>query len=75
MRHENCEWLKDNWKGKIYRSVNNRSLLVELVFSLYTTISFLLLVSLENWGALPYLFLFVIGYTYIFSLSLIHARR
>jgi len=67
--------LKDSWKGKIYRSVNRRSLLLEFIFSLYMTVSFLFLVSLENWGALPYLLLFVTGYVYIFGLSLIHARR
>ena len=66
---------KDSWKGKIYRSVNRRSLLLEFIFAVYMSVSFLFLVSLENWGALPYLLLFVTGYVYIFGLSLIHARR
>jgi cellulose synthase/poly-beta-1,6-N-acetylglucosamine synthase-like glycosyltransferase len=67
--------LKDNWRGKIYRSVNRRSLLLELFFAVYMTVSFLVLVSLENWGALPYLALFVTGHVYVVGLSLIHARR
>lgn len=69
------ESIKDSWKGKIYRSVNNRSLFVELFFAVYMIVSFVLLVSLQNWGALPYLLLFVVGYLYILGLSLIHARR
>ena len=69
------ETITDSWKGKIYRSINTKSLLLEFVFSLYMLVSFALLVSLENWGALPYLLLFVTGYVYIFGLSLLHARR
>jgi len=39
------------------------------------SVSFFVLVSLENWGALPYLALFVTGYLYVAGLSLIHAKR
>jgi len=69
------ESLKDSWKGKIYRSVNRRSLLLEFVFTVYMCIAFFVLISLENWGALPYLLLFVAGYLYIFGLSVLHAKR
>jgi cellulose synthase/poly-beta-1,6-N-acetylglucosamine synthase-like glycosyltransferase len=69
------ESMKDSWKGKIYRSVNSRSLVLEFLFAVYMSISFFVLVSLENWGALPYLLLFVTGYIYIFGLSLLHAKR
>jgi cellulose synthase/poly-beta-1,6-N-acetylglucosamine synthase-like glycosyltransferase len=69
------ESLKDSWRGKIYRSVNTRSLMLEIVFSLYMVASLFLLIVLKNWGALPYLLLFVSGYLYILGLSLLHSRR
>jgi cellulose synthase/poly-beta-1,6-N-acetylglucosamine synthase-like glycosyltransferase len=67
--------LKDSWRGKIYRSVSWRTLFIEILFAVYMSVSFLALVSLENWGALPYLALFVAGYAYVAGMSLIHARR
>jgi cellulose synthase/poly-beta-1,6-N-acetylglucosamine synthase-like glycosyltransferase len=67
--------LQDSWRGKIYRSVSRRTLLIEFVFAAYMAVSFLVLVSHENWGALPYLALFVTGYASVAGMSLIHARR
>ncbi|MEE9269826.1 MAG: glycosyltransferase [Candidatus Krumholzibacteria bacterium] len=69
------ETLKDNWKGKIYRSVNRRSLMLEFAFAVYMCATLVVLIYLKNWGALPYLLLFVIGYLYIFGLSILHAKR
>ncbi|MFQ5512031.1 MAG: glycosyltransferase [Candidatus Krumholzibacteriia bacterium] len=69
------ETLKDSWKGKIYKSVNRRSLMLEFAFAAYMCATLLVLIFLKNWGALPYLMLFVIGYLYIFGLSILHARR
>jgi cellulose synthase/poly-beta-1,6-N-acetylglucosamine synthase-like glycosyltransferase len=69
------ESLKDSWKGKIYRSVNRRSLLLEFFFTLYMCATFFVLIYFKNWGALPYLLLFIVGYLYIFGLSLVHAKR
>jgi len=69
------EKITDKWRGKIYKSSNTRSLVVELLFALYMCATLGLLVFLENWGALPYLMLFVVGYLYISGLSLLHAKR
>ncbi|UCH82823.1 MAG: glycosyltransferase family 2 protein [Candidatus Latescibacterota bacterium] len=69
------ENLRDNWKRKIYRSINSRSLLAEIIFSVYMCATLLALFKLENWGAMPYLLLFVTGYLYILGLSLFHAKR
>ncbi len=69
------ETLKDNWKGKIYKSGNRRSLVLEFFFAVYMCATLIVLIFLRNWGALPYLLLFVIGYLYIFGLSILHAKR
>lgn len=69
------ETLRDNWRGKIYRTVNQRSLLLELVFAIYMSATFFVLVSLKNWGAIPYLLLFVVGFVYVAGISLHHTRR
>ncbi|UCG52482.1 MAG: glycosyltransferase [Candidatus Latescibacterota bacterium] len=69
------ETVKDSWKGKIYRSINTRSLLFEVFFSVYMCATFFVLVEFENWGAMPYLLLFVTGYLYILGLSLLHGKR
>jgi hypothetical protein len=69
------EGFKDSWKGKIYRSVGTRSILIEGLFAAYMCVTFLFLFKLRNWGAMPYLLLFATGYVYILGLSLLHARR
>jgi hypothetical protein len=38
-------------------------------------VTFIFLFKLRNWGAMPYLILFMTGYLYILGLSLLHARR
>lgn len=69
------ESLRDSWKGKLYRQGGRGSLLLELAFSVYMFASLVLLFVHQDWGAFPFLGLFVTGYVYIFGLSLIHARR
>jgi cellulose synthase/poly-beta-1,6-N-acetylglucosamine synthase-like glycosyltransferase len=69
------ESLNDSWKGKLYRSGSHASLLLELVFVVYMFASLVLLFVHENWGAFPYIGIFVTGYAYIFGLSLAHANR
>jgi hypothetical protein len=69
------ESFKDSWKGKIYRSADTRTILVEGFFSVYMLLTFVLLFKLGNWGAIPYLLLFVGGYLYVLGLSLAHSRR
>jgi cellulose synthase/poly-beta-1,6-N-acetylglucosamine synthase-like glycosyltransferase len=69
------ESLKDSWKGKLYRTVSKKFLIMEFLFAAYMMTAVLIMALLQNWGALPYVFLFVIGYTYIFGLSLLHSKR
>ncbi|NIM20192.1 MAG: glycosyltransferase [Candidatus Latescibacteria bacterium] len=67
--------IKDSWKEKIYRRTNKRSLMVECLFSVYMVTSVLVLMATNNWGAIPYVFLFVTGFIYIFGISLLHSKR
>jgi cellulose synthase/poly-beta-1,6-N-acetylglucosamine synthase-like glycosyltransferase len=69
------ESLGDRWKGKIYRSIQRPSFLVEFVLSLYMCIAVAVLLYNRNWAALPYVALFAIGYLYVFGLSVLHAKR
>jgi cellulose synthase/poly-beta-1,6-N-acetylglucosamine synthase-like glycosyltransferase len=69
------EHFTDSWKGKVYRSADARAVAIEGFFSLYMLLTFVLLFKLGNWGAIPYLLLFVGGYLYVLGLSLAHSRR
>jgi len=69
------ESLRDRWKGKIYRSFRKPTFVIELVLTVYMCVSLAVLVVTRNWAALPYVMLFVIGYLYVFGLSILHAKR
>jgi cellulose synthase/poly-beta-1,6-N-acetylglucosamine synthase-like glycosyltransferase len=69
------ESIRDRWKGKIYRSFRKPTLLAELVLSIYMCVSLAVLLVTGNWTALPYVMLFVVGYLYVFGLSILHAKR
>ena len=66
---------RDRWKGKLYRSVRRASFYVELGLTAYMSTSFVAMAWLGAWTALPYLGLFVVGYAYVFGLSVVHGRR
>jgi cellulose synthase/poly-beta-1,6-N-acetylglucosamine synthase-like glycosyltransferase len=69
------ESFTDRWKGKLYRSMRKPSFFVELVLSLYMVAGLAVMVALREWTAIPYVALFVVGYTYVFGLSVLHSRR
>lgn len=69
------ESFRDRWKGKLYRSARKPTLFIELVLATYMIVGFAAIVRIGEWAALPYLGLFVVGYVYVFGLSLAHARR
>jgi cellulose synthase/poly-beta-1,6-N-acetylglucosamine synthase-like glycosyltransferase len=74
-RLKEIPFILDDWKGKIYRSIDARSILVEGFFAVYMCLAFVLLFKLGIWGAMPYLLLFAAGYVYVLGLSLLHTRR
>jgi hypothetical protein len=69
------ESFRDRWKGKLYRSARKPAFFVELVLAAYMLAGFGAVAWMGEWAALPYLGLFVVGYVYVFGLSLAHARR
>ena len=69
------ESFTDGWKGKIYRSVNTRSIILEGLFAVYMGLTLIILLKLGSWQAVPYLLLFLTGYLYVLGLSIAHARR
>jgi len=69
------ESFKDRWKGKIYRTVRNPSLIMEFVLTAYMCSALAVLIARGDWAALPYVMLFVAGYVYVFGLSILHAKR
>jgi cellulose synthase/poly-beta-1,6-N-acetylglucosamine synthase-like glycosyltransferase len=66
---------RDRWKGKRYRSALKPSFFIELVLALYMVAGFVAIARAGQWAALPYMGLFMVGYLYVFGLSLAHARR
>jgi hypothetical protein len=69
------ESFADRWKGKVYRSVRKPSLFIELILSVYMMLGLAMILASREWAALPYVMLFVIGYTYVFGLSILHTSR
>lgn len=69
------ESFRDRWKGKLYQSARKPTFFVEMVLASYMVAGFSIVAWLGEWAALPYLGLFVVGYLYVFGLSVMHARR
>ena len=65
----------EDWLKKRYRSGRNVSLWIELAMALYFLSCFVYAVVHEMWISLPFLFLFVQGYTYMTVLALLPALR
>ena len=65
----------EDWLKKRYRSGRNVSLWIELTLALYFLSCFIYAVVHQMWISLPFLFLFVQGYTYMTVLALLPALR
>ncbi len=65
----------EDWLGKRYRPGRNLSFLAELALALYFAGCVTFAVANRLWLSLPFLFLFVQGYTYMSALSLLPALR
>lgn len=62
-----------SWRGKRYRSPGSWSAAGELVLGLYSLVTLWVAVQLEEYGALPFLFLFAFGYLMIAGYSIKHS--
>ena len=66
---------RDGWRGKKYKVARDPSVLVEGLLAVYFAACFLVAIRLSMWPSLPFLWLFLQGYTYMFLLSVLPARR
>ncbi|MFQ5349190.1 MAG: cellulose synthase family protein [Thermoanaerobaculia bacterium] len=69
------EGQRDGWRGKRYRVAQDATVLVEGLLAAYFCLCFVIAVRLHMWPSLPFLYLFLQGYTYMFLLSVLPARR
>ena len=66
---------RDGWRGKRYRVAQDSTVLVEGLLAVYFCLCFVTAVRLHMWPSLPFLYLFLQGYSYMFLLSVLPARR
>ena len=60
----------DNWRGKKYKVRTNLSTVLEGVLALWFVVAFTLAWQWGMWLSLPFLYLFLQGYCYMYTLSL-----
>jgi len=65
---------KDRWSRKRYRARPDISVVAEGLFAIAFTISVVIAFMYEMWSSLPFLYLFLHGYWYIFVLTLFGDR-
>jgi cellulose synthase/poly-beta-1,6-N-acetylglucosamine synthase-like glycosyltransferase len=65
----------DGWRGKRYKVAQDSTVLVEGLLAIYFCLCFVTAIRLHMWPSLPFLYLFLQGYTYMFLLSVLPARR
>ncbi len=65
----------DGWRGKRYRARAHVSVMTEGLFALYFTLSVILAWMLAMWSSMPFLYLFLHGYWYMFLATLLGDRR
>lgn len=65
----------DNWWSKKYTTSSHSFPVIEMLFTLYMLVSFIFAVKYKMWGTIPFILLFFFGYSYISTLSLIHAAK
>ena len=66
---------RDRWQAKKYRVKANLSLFVEGLLALWFATAFVLAWKMGMWMSLPFLYLFLQGYSYMFLLSAFSGRR
>ena len=60
----------DDWRSKQYRAAKSRPLVIEGLLAFYFACCFVAAWRMGLWMSMPFLYLFLHGYTYIFLLSL-----
>ena len=65
---------RDGWRRKRYRAAANISILLEGLLASWFAATFVLAWKLGMWMSLPFLYLFLQGYSYMFLLSTLSLR-
>jgi hypothetical protein len=68
------EQRSDRWRGKRYRVPSDLTFLIEGAFALFFIGCFIAAIALEMWPSLPFLYLFLTGYCYMFLLAMTSNR-
>jgi len=68
------EEASDGWRGKRYRVPSDPSFLIEGALAVFFIGCFVAAISLEMWPSLPFLYLFLTGYCYMFLLAMTSNR-
>ena len=64
-----------SWKGRLYRSRFNITVLVEMAMALYISIPLCYAISNLKFMAIPFILLYWVGFVFIGGLSMVHAFR
>jgi len=65
----------DSWVKNKYSQSNYRSWLPYTFFATYSLLSFVVAFNSKNWFSLPFIFLFVFGFSYVAGLSYVHSHK
>jgi len=71
----NLEGQRGGWKDKSYTLSRNLSFYIETFLALYFVVCFALAVQFEMWLSIPFLYLFLHGYTHMFLLAVLPRWR
>lgn len=71
----NIEGQQGSWVGKSYKLGRNLSFYIETFLALYFVGCFGLAIHFEMWLSIPFLYLFLHGYTHMFLLGVLPRRR
>ncbi len=71
----NLEGQQGSWESKTYLLPKNLSFYIEAALAIYFVVCFGLAIYLKMWLSLPFLYLFLHGYTHMFLLGLSSGRR
>jgi cellulose synthase/poly-beta-1,6-N-acetylglucosamine synthase-like glycosyltransferase len=63
------------WKKQTYRVKKNLMPFLELLFAVYFAVAIYIAAARGHYGSLPFLVLFLAGYVYVGTLSVLHARH
>lgn len=65
----------DKWDNKIYKTPVDILPFIEILAAIYLCITFIYALKINMWGSIPFVLLFMYGYSYVGTLSIVHAFK